>query len=414
MNVRALKFSSIVLFQVLYTLGILIMAIFLMAIRIRWISAQPYPIATDSFFYLEEFRAYKSGMLGYYTTYSPFFMAWGIMGRIIPVTPQTLYGLIVLTSLVLLSYALIRGAVDRGWSLQEAVLLGTIPWASDLIFFRHYAFPQQAFGVALVLFAFLPRHKNRIKVLFLAVCGALSHLSSAMIVALQASLVVWRFQKIMIIIMAVVVTGYLFWTERLIFDFTLASGLAPSLVQACTFANCSDREWHEVIWFGVLLVSAGVFGFRFNGIWLLSALVLLLPIWNSEGHMLYRLGITSLWIILACCVQTRYPRGVFLMLMVSFLAGQVCLNGKVYTESGLPYRLLESRQASLQQWMANPSTIEAQHGEDFRLRYAWNGKGIREGNVTVTRRKIKGCRPLGSGDEGQCVALGEGWYLVRG
>lgn len=414
MNVRVARVASfVVLLQWVYTSGVLLLALMMVMNRLWWIARQSYPIATDSFFYLEEFRAFQAGAPGYYTSFSPFFLAWGLLGRVGSLPPELLYDVIIVASLLLLSYALAKGAIDRGWAFQEATLLGSVPWASDLLFYRHYAFPQQAFAIALVLCAVLPQHGNKRRMALLAGCGAISHLSAAAIVGVQVTLIRGTFQKILLTGLVGVVGAYFLSTERLIFDFTLSNGMAPSLVQACTFAQCSTREWFEVVWFGLLLGLAAVHGFRSTGVWLLVVGILLLPIWSHEGHMLYRLGMTALWVILALCVQARLARSVAVILLALFFCGRVVLVGKTYTEKGLPYRLLESRGVDLQRWMPNPGRIYAQHGEDFRLRYAWNGKGEHTGAVVVTSGKIRGCRPLESGDQGGCVSLGEGWYLVR-
>lgn len=414
MNVRVVRFPVTASLQHVYTAGVLLQALLLMISRIQWIAAQSYPIATDSFFYLEEFRAYQTGSLGYYTSYSPFFLVWGLAGRALSIAPEVLYGIIIVFSLFLLSYALFRGAIDHGWRLEEAVLLGTVPWGSDLIFYRHYAFPQQAFAVALALCAFLPRHRSSVRMALLAAGGAVSHLSAAVIVGLQVVLVRWRFQKVVLLGLIVAAGAYLLSTERLIFDFSFSTGIAPSLVQACTFAQCSPREWYEAVCFGLLLAGVAIFGFRSDASrWLLLAGILLLPIWSHEGHMLYRLGVTVLWIILVGCAQVRLPRFVAMFLLGVFFCGRLLLAGKVYTEKGLPYRLVADHGVELRRWIANPGSIQAQHGEDFRLRYAWNGSGEKTGAVIVTNGKYRGCQPFGAEEEGRCISLGEGWYLVR-
>lgn len=415
MNVRLARVPVINLsLQCVYTVAVCLLALLIIIIRVQWITDQAYPIATDSFFYLEEFRAYLAGRLGYYTSYSPFFLLWGVIGRILFLAPETLYGILIIVSLLLLSYALVKGAFDRGWRFEEALLLGTVPWVSDLIFYRHYAFPQQAFAIALVLCAFLPRHRSRFRMALLAGGGAVSHLSAAVIVAIQGAFVRWRFQKILLLGIIVAAGVYLLSTERLIFDFSFSTGISPSLVQACTFAHCSSREWHEVVWFGFLLAVVVALGFRSDGgRWLLVAGILLLPVWSHEGHMLYRLGMTALWIILAGCTQVRLPRYIVIPLFAMLFCGRLMWAGKVYKEQGFPYRLVATQGVDLRRWIPNPGRIYAQHGEDFRLRYAWGGSGDTSKAVMVTSGKLRGCRPLGEGEEARCVALGEGWYLVK-
>jgi hypothetical protein len=369
----------------------------------------------------------------------PFFTVWGMVGRFFSLPPHELYNLIVICSLTVLGIALYKSARDRGWESWQSVLVGAVPWFSDLLFYRHYAFPQQALALSLVLW-FILKGQSRSKVDFgLGVIGAVSHLSAAVLFITYMLLLPVRYQKVGWFIGFLSGISYFLYTSRLIinqsgsYEITM---LAPALWQACIFADCSRQEWFEVVFFIFLFLIMAILMVRLKfqvklelKVLLVLTFLCLLPIWSRAGHMLYRLGLTANWLIVASAVlMTREKPKTSGLMLVAFVLGVFCLTSKEYTEAGLPYELLREKQPALRRWMANPAIIQATHGDNFRLRYAWlssyNSNSTNfyspvppeRGEVVVSRFKppFKSCKDsIEIQPDDLCFRLSNDWYLLK-
>ena len=120
--------------------------------RFRWIEIfQKQYNMTDAFYYLQEFRAQLAGG-AYYEKFSSFFFLLSLVGRLLHLDEQALYIGASITSLLMLSFALAWTArrEDTKWLLPALAL---IPWLSDLIFFRHFAFLREFFSLSLLFLA---------------------------------------------------------------------------------------------------------------------------------------------------------------------------------------------------------------------------------------------------------------------
>ena len=119
--------------------------------RFTWISDLPHPNATDAYFYLKEFQTWMRDGTGYYEQRSVFFFVTSAAGRLMGLTEEQLYFFVGVFGLVLLSAGLGLFAAGRrtNWLVPIAMML---PWVSDLVFFRHFAFLRQSFSVGVALF----------------------------------------------------------------------------------------------------------------------------------------------------------------------------------------------------------------------------------------------------------------------
>jgi hypothetical protein len=266
-------------------------------------------------------------------------------------------------------------------------------WASDLIFFRQYAFLKQAFGLSLVYCAVLLFEVGRttkkptqfyllgtLSFLF----ASLSHVFAAIFSAILVFSYGWRksrlFASALAVLVAVPAILYLKANPKPIFTSTI-DPYTPTWVAACRFTHCSSFEWAEFslfFIFSILVLALSLKDLKRQLICLTCSSLCLLcytPIWTDVGHMSFRLALSTLWIIpLTLAVgllQSNTARWSQLIaaFCLLFVVSKFSLRSRVYTGPDMPTALIANNTSTLQKWIPENAFILAPHGLQFRLTY---------------------------------------------
>lgn len=425
-------------------LALVSLFIFFTIERFRWIWEKEYPIATDGFFYLLELRSYASDGTGTYTSYNPFFLALTGVQLALNCSPETTYNILVSFNILILAVAL--GITASSSSLIVGLLINTALLGSDTLFFRIYAFPQQALSMGLFVLGLsllsLPRGNTRkrpILPLALLLLSSVFHLTGAALTAI-VGLVNVLLSRLPLLLRALVgmlgigfLAGLIWFADRPVFAFSFTE-LLPGLPKTCDFTSCSAFEefesWLYLITASVLFVQAR--GNSLTLILLSTFFLLNVPIWTTEGHMAYRLALTSVWLlyIAAALASSLYPtaRLTTSLWSLSLLVSYFTLDHGTYKDPGIPAQILEQHASIVQRWISPQAVILAPHGTQFRLRYFWHREAVgvpgatiadeRQTFILTKRRPKRTCpslRGLAEIDEQtlQCLQLDRTWSLVR-
>jgi|GEM_PF-2169670 len=415
--------------------------LFVAAWRLAWIYQHPYPIATDSFYYLEEFRSYLSGGTGYYTDRELFFQICAAIGKLFAINPEQIYNLLVISSLTLVSAALVL-VIRSSQRIWIAPLIVAALWSSDLLFYRHYAFPQQAFAVGCVLLGIaviVNGFSSRVALvagLSLAVLGASFHLFAACLALLiLIALLTSQISRVLLVTLLLVLCG-----AAAIAFATLDSGAfqswhgawPPGIVRACTFARCSTAEWSEVFVLSAVVLSAALVGWRagvrdarYWSLWSIPLMLNLLP-WNDQNHLSYRLALATPWCIFwiaAYGLRFQIALPIYLLVIGAAIGG--VLGRGEYPGPTLDPRELASNREALQRWIPQDAVVVAPHGIQYRVRYEIERSSqhrmpssVPTNKVFIVyqqRRATSRCPNIGPQIEPRtkCVALSNRWVIER-
>lgn len=418
--------------------------VYLLTERLTWIWENEYPIATDSFFYLLELRSYSSDGTGTYTSYNPFFLALTGVQLALSCSPETTYNLLVSFNILIVTVALALAASSS--PLIVGLLINIAFLASDTLFFRIYAFPQQALSMGLFLLGLAilvlqdgnKRKRLILSVAFLLLSSAF-HLTGAaltMIVGLVSVLLCQLplvLRALMGMIGIALLAGLLWFADRQIFAFSL-NELLPGLPKTCDFTSCSAFERLES-W--LYLAAALILLVQVRGTMLVVTLLsvffaLNAPIWATEGHMAYRLALTSVWLfyLSAALASSLRPttRLITTLWSVSLLFSYFTFARGAYKDPGISARTLEQHASIVQRWIPPEAVVLAPHGTQFRIRYFWHRKAIggpgaavsdeKQAFILTRRRPKRICsfiHQVEQADEHtmQCIQLDRTWSLVK-
>jgi len=375
------------------------LGIFAVLKRISWISQLAHPNSTDAYFYLKEFQTWMRDGAGYYESYSTFFTVTSLAGRLFGLSEERLFFSVAVCGLIFLSAGLGLLAAGRktAWLVPIAVIL---PWLSDLIFFRHFAFVRQSFSVGLAVLGaalllrrelFFRRTAALVAGWSLLTLACLMHsFTAAASITLLAGVCLfhalldirYKMFALAAIAAAAVVAGIFLThgTHREIFSDQIALGGGVSRI--CGVMACSTYELAELyFWFGAATFAAlwaAIKGRK--DVFLISAAFLYatlnLPIWHWESGLGFRLAIASVWIAMVMGVvaarELSYTGKVpwfaeALIALVYF--GFLNTYHKEYTLERPPIPFLRANADKLKQWLPSDTFVIAQHGVEFAVTY---------------------------------------------
>lgn len=424
--------------------------------RLNWLFAKRYPNSTDGFYYLQEFKQRIFSGRPYYTARSVFFSLWSELARLLNLTPVDLYNVIFISSLLFVCIAL-RIYIDRpvyDWRVLTACFVFL---ASDLLFYRHYAFLKQGFAMSVFLLglSFL-RKAGRLQLtarraasvvgIFLLVLASATHILAGIfsLVFLIFLFLPDRRQWLVLIPAAGGITALLLlnYTSRSIF--ALNSVTEFSWWGTCKILQCSQLEWAEFGAYSALLVLVSC-------IWLfvkrpaqwrfpVSALILIIilnaPLWTREGDMLQRLAVSSCWLLLVVMAEAvarnrkipadeTAPAQFILIALAIFIAfGYSTFGRKPYAGFKLNPELLENHKKTLKDWIPENAFVLAEHGLQFQVSYFLDRSSafrLPSGAVTQGKRfylrksegftTCPGVNELKQAAGAACVSLDETWSI---
>lgn len=361
---------------------LLILLTLLFAERCTWLFSKDFPNATDSFFYLQEFKSRLQDGHGYYVQYSFFFWFWSQIARITALNEVSLYNLIFISSLLIIcSSVLIRTC--RSNSLLVSLGLIYIFLSSDLLFYRHYAFLKQGFAVSLLLLGLSLRN---VWGLILVIFASLTHIFAcaiAIVFLFVFSLSrIWKKSfAIPAIFFCLIFLGiYLHFNPKELFQ--INNFQSSGWWGLCRFFKCSQYEVAEFIiaTFSLFIIAICLLQFiPFAGLKVFLAGFLLciflnMPIWTKNGDMLYRLSASSYWIYLLCLTEAysnklKSLNYVLVLLVICYACCFNFLERKPYSANKLPFSIINQNKQILKAWIPEDSFILAEHGLEFPMTY---------------------------------------------
>lgn len=370
-------------------------------IRFNWMAGWKYPPTTDSFFYLKEFRSRLLDGAGYYVSYTPFFSLITYLAKFFAVSDEVLiYQLCVVTGLILFSSALAIAASQRGELKSDKVwlipLVFQIPWISDLLFYRHYAFLKQALSISSLLFGLAlylnaaAENKKFSKIiyptsLFFIAIGVITHLFSAAVFAsflLYSFLIATKKNKSSLFFGLFAALGVLLVAglrDKELFEFS-AIRLQLTWQIFCEAANCRHYDLFEFILGGALFLCLLAF-FFLNGwkdrtllFFLGLFLALSLPIWDISSQLAFRAAFSSAWMVFFALAWAAGSKGgkeatLCVAATLSLALGGFYLDRLKPVEIMIPAEKLEAYRVPLKEWIPEGSFIQAPHTAQFKISY---------------------------------------------
>lgn len=362
------------------TFLLLLLSGYLVILRHSFIFSHHYPISTDGFYYLIEYRSWIEQQASFYDRFSPGTILVGLTGALLNLTPEVLYNGALLATLWGTSLCLYLLASSQ--STLFASLLFAAFWGSDLLFYRHYAFLNQALSVTLALGAVLA--DERLKgasrysgVSLLSLVSALIHpFGGALCSVLVTRHIISN--KLIAPLLIVVLVVALFGMQQVERDIFQPPSLEVSWLQACTFANCSPQEYGEFTVVTLLILFLLFRAPRSRSTpFALLFLLLQSPIWSHEEQVAQRLAFGSAWVAFLSLSVSSLPlkeaiSGGAALLLITLLPG------KSYTDPYPSTALLALHKERLRQWIPEDATVVAPHGMQFRITYLLGRRSRRE------------------------------------
>lgn len=374
----------------------LIALIQMIHMRVTWIFGLERPTATDSYYYLQDFSHLLDHGRGYYSAYSTFLLFAGLLSKLFSLNEILLLNVISLLNVSLLSLSLALLITRRTliWLLPAVI---TLPWMSDLVFFRAYAFPRMflSLGLLFVIFSLLIRvstlEAEKISAgrftlpLFLGIMfGASIHALGTLIAAIWILFVYCDRIKIALITSVAAALPVLFYahiTRKCLFAFPLLE-FSSLLRGPCGKMICSPFEQKE---YSMLLL--GCCGIAFYLWWFhpksralyvfpLTVLIFSLPIWDRNSGLALRLYLTSAWLMMftgaVILFYSRHQNSIANCLAVFcslYFLGFCVLNHTDYRTENPTVPLLAKHSQSLRYLLPQDSFILAPHGLQFAVTY---------------------------------------------
>jgi hypothetical protein len=403
--------------------------LFLFIKRILWIFSFKYPISTDGFYYLIEFRSYLDSGTGYFTKASIFFLTFTNLFRVVIKSPEYMFQctLVLILLLYIISFFVVaRRSLIAGSSASLFFI------SSDLIFYRIYAFPVQYFstvllflGIGIILY---PRNVYHLKMrylgFFIFFLGMFSH---TLIFFLCCLLIVplFFFSRRVITKKAGdnffngTITAFIFAllfclcfalfklkrnTDH-VFNFNLRTFNIHELgfFKTCSYMQCSHFEYFEMytyIVISLLLTALGMYihykkklthknsdiqeqHAYISTVIALTLVVILfnIPIWDTKGHVLYR-GVSLLYVLLIYAVLfitfsdffekkvTRYSlQSAATCIFILIPLVSLFLQKREYKDKLIEPYLLTKKGSLIKEYVGNNGIVIAEHGNQFRVTY---------------------------------------------
>lgn len=358
---------------------ILLIGTYVLISRHLYVLSQPYPLSTDGFYYLQEYRSWSETASSFYDRVSPGTMFVGIIGSLLNLSPFVSFNLTVLISLWISSLSLFF--LTRANNLLFASLLFISYWGSDLLFYRHYAFLNQSMAVATAFSAALLIERSRYRSGYL--CIAISALLHPFGGAISAPLLLGRsrstalVQGVLISGLVIITLFGIYQVDRTVFEF---SSWKPNWVEACSVVHCSPKEYGEFLLTSVailIVISLGLRGKSTHYPYLTLFLILQLPIWSHHEQMAERLAFSSVWVACLAIAKVSLPQRVVLILLALTTAVSL-LPEKVYPDPYPATSIIKAHATRLREWIPEDAVVIAPHGMQFRVAYLLRRKSRRE------------------------------------
>ena len=374
-------------------LCLLLAAIYYVQLRLGWIFTATFPQTTDGFFYLQEIKHRIHTGQGFYVGFSPFFKLIEMFSVISRVTSElVIFNFVVISSLLFFSLSLILCVKDKSkyWLLPGLFLL---PWVSDVIFFRHYAFVKQAFSISIFLFGYalyLNLSASKFKSLLSPIAllcmaiGIVSHLftTAVFIALLFHSFIFNKHSRSLGLIISFAGASALFlisfYREKSILKLWPIEYDLSWLI-FCRQNGCYQFDFAEYIIYMIVffcLAACYIWKGKFANpifVFLVGYLLLLIPIWDVESEFVYRAAFSSIWLLIfAFSLGLRdsglhylaYPV-IFIGLLISYPLTTHLVPEDIYLSS----ETLASYRKPLQKWIPETAFVHAPHGMQFKITY---------------------------------------------
>lgn len=359
---------------------------------------------TDVFFYLQEFRSWLSGTF-YYAPHSPFFFLVTSVGKFLGANEHELFLTTGLLSLTLLSLALTVASFRREtWWYAPLVIL--IPWSSEILFFRSFAYLKQSLslsvfllGGAIVARTLAAPGGSHWRMGFVGYAFILLGMSLHKFTALLGlgTLAIYfslglSTKKRNILWLGGLTLGMLLLVVGPTPIVSSNAWQSNGLRNACAYMNCSSFEWMEFLLALFLSSVAVLFCSReaHRGSRLLLSLagmyfILNLPIWNKEEGYAFRLATASVGLayligcaLMGTCTHRRVREGLALTTLFAFAFSPFGLTRKSYDAPRAAYVELERYRSQLKDWIPADSFVLASHGQQFAVTYFLERASARE------------------------------------
>ncbi len=384
------------LLKLLFCLASFLLFTVVVCDRLLWFATLEQPGSTDSYYYLQDFKHFLLHAKGYYSTTSPFLLVSGTLGYLLSLNElQLLFG-VAIVSLGLLSLALCIPALRKGDSYLLPAL-ASLPWVSDIVFYRAYAFARQSLALSLLVFALslyytrtnsrqtlIPSRADFVSILLGLLAASMHALAAAMLAfsLLFLPMLKLRQRGFALLAAAVALSAYAHQTQKRLFTF---QGLSPRRFfdGACVDFHCSSFELAEyrVLTVGLIFLVLLAWFLRTpkHPFWyfsLITAVLFNLPIWHESSGLSWRLSLASAWPLL--CGWSISPYLFQKKLPVQIVSG-LCFASYLLFAATLPHNryrlvsptieLLQRYSAKLQSVLPKDSFVLAPHGPQFAVTY---------------------------------------------
>lgn len=365
--------------------------------RILWIITLDYPRSTGSYFYLNEIRAYLETGKGYYRSYSSFFWLVSLPGRIFGVDELTIYYAAICCSLLFFGAAAAVLAYSRRTRVVLPFLLA-LPWLSDVIFFRHFAFLEQAFSVSLLFLSFALVYRLRgedtrfvrivrgLAVVVSLFCMSMHMFTAALGALMFAAVAPFDFMKDDVRYWSLVFALFFIPLAAILGDKVvlqlIPAEFAPTWASNCDSQNCSAFEIYEfrlfaLIYLVILIITLQQKVRSALLTFLLTAwLIFSIPIWNEQTDMAYRLAQATPWLVLLAlallCRKAKSPMVTVLVIPVvvfGIAAGSFLLPRTRYDLINSDFDVIRKNAVLLSKWVPKDAIVVAPHGMQFVVSY---------------------------------------------
>jgi hypothetical protein len=422
-------------------------------VRLSWLFSKDYPNATDGFYYLQELKYRAQHGRGYYDNFSIFFGFWSLAASLTGLATIQMYNFIFLSGLFLFCLSLIVYLRNRTpyWVIFSLIYIFL---ASDLLFYRQYAFLKQGFAVSLIFFGLAvynnagtdkERMIRRITGLVLILFGSLMHVYAAAIALVFLIFLIGRqieakgLYAIVLILVSGFIAYYLYFNPKEIFEINRLSN--AGWWGSCKILDCSRYEWFEFqvytlsVWFflTVLVFSGRLLDCRLFLAALVFYIILNLPVWTIRGDMMHRLSFAAIWVLYIGFADILVKQYKFInAYMAIWLFAVVCCFNlsvkKPYNASKIPFHILEENSAILKQWIPEDGFILAEHGYQFPLTYFLDRRSsanmprneqiksyyqLRSNTQIGTSLTCPNPDALLHDNQARCVALDSNWILLK-
>ena len=374
--------------------------------RWEWMAKEAFPLDYGGFYYLQEIKHRLDTGTGYYEKFSVFFSAAASLAKVLPCSDVSFLYAVIWSSILVLAAGIAAGVSLKRNSLSLSAVLFYLVWRSDSIFIAHYAYPRQAWAmavlavsIALLLHAQAAAERKWLQNLGIALLlvSALFHLFAGVLALILAFVLGWPTIKIgkratqllcagLCLIAAVRLFAQpkfilenivwntqavwnwaydLFWISRLQRVEYISYFCAACCFIAIGLASAEKRIRYWILW--------GVF------------LVLTLPIWKQEfGQYAFRFLRCSSWVFFIAAMLSLSQPGtkkiqeicgklvIVALLPVIVFFRQTLEDRPQAIGPGVPAAPFADLKDPVKDWLAQDAFVLAPHGMQFRVSYFWD------------------------------------------